>query len=162
MLPGTVTLDALVSITNPGGRNAGPPPDPALIHAQDGVAGTRMRPELAIRGRYHHPSWYLRRSGPQTRRSVVALSTTAPAVYDRGMTVSDDIRPLKARDERLGPWRAFLLAHARVTRRLDEELRSEHGLSLGEYDALLALAEAPDHRLRMHALAERVILSKTA
>ena len=68
---------------------------------------------------------------------------------------------LSPTDPRLASWRAFLEAHARVSRRLDEELRAEHGLSLAEYDALLQLAEAPDHRLRMNQLADRVILSRS-
>ena len=70
-------------------------------------------------------------------------------------------RPLTARDPRLAPWRAFLLAHARVSRRLDEELRLEHDLSIAEYDTLLTLALAPGRRMRMGPLAERVILSKS-
>jgi DNA-binding MarR family transcriptional regulator len=70
-------------------------------------------------------------------------------------------RPLTARDPRLSPWRAFLLAHARVSRRLDEELRLEHDLSIAEYDTLLTLALAPGRRMRMGPLAERVILSKS-
>jgi DNA-binding MarR family transcriptional regulator len=73
----------------------------------------------------------------------------------------DVLHPDTPRDERLLPWRAFLVAHARITRRLDEELRVEHDLSLGEYDALLALAEATDRRLRMNSLADRVVLSKS-
>jgi len=83
------------------------------------------------------------------------------AVYDLAMTLAEPSTRLRPRDPRLTPWRAFLTAHARVTRRLDEELRAEHDLSLGEYEALLALAEAPDRRLRMHALADRVVLSKS-
>lgn len=77
------------------------------------------------------------------------------------MPDADPLHPVTLRDERLLPWRAFLIAHARITRRLDEELRAEHDLTLGEYDALLALAEAPDRRLRMNTLADRVILSKS-
>ena len=66
------------------------------------------------------------------------------------MTVSEPVaRPLTARDPRLAPWRAFLLAHARVSRRLDEELRAEHDLSFAEYDALLTIAQAPGRRIRM-------------
>jgi DNA-binding MarR family transcriptional regulator len=61
----------------------------------------------------------------------------------------------------LAPWRTFLLAHARITRRLDEELRAEHGLSLAEYEALLQIAYAPSRRLRMSQLAERVLLSRS-
>jgi DNA-binding MarR family transcriptional regulator len=70
-------------------------------------------------------------------------------------------RPLEPRDRRLAPWRAFLLAHARVVRRLDEELRVEHDLTIGEYDALLTIAQAPDRRIRMRQLADEVILSKS-
>lgn len=64
-------------------------------------------------------------------------------------------------DPRLGSWRAFLQAHARVARRLDEELRAEHDLSVAEYDTLLNIAEAPGRRIRMRQLAERVVLSKS-
>jgi DNA-binding MarR family transcriptional regulator len=70
-------------------------------------------------------------------------------------------RPLEARDPRLAPWRAFLLAHARIVRRLDEELRAEHDLTIGEYDALVTIAQAPDRRIRMRQLADEVILSKS-
>jgi DNA-binding MarR family transcriptional regulator len=68
---------------------------------------------------------------------------------------------LTADDPRLGAWRAFLEAHARVTRRLDDELRAEHGLSLAEYDALLQLARSPGRKLRMNRLADRIILSRS-
>ena len=78
------------------------------------------------------------------------------------MTVTERVaRPLSARDPRLEPWRAFIQAHAHVTRRLDEELRSEHDLSLAEYDALLTIADAPERRIRMRQLADQVILSKS-
>jgi DNA-binding MarR family transcriptional regulator len=78
------------------------------------------------------------------------------------MAVSDPVRrPLSARDPRLEPWRAFLRAHARISRRLDEELRVEHDLSLAEYDALLSIAEAPERRIRMGQLADRMLLSKS-
>jgi DNA-binding MarR family transcriptional regulator len=79
------------------------------------------------------------------------------------MTVTEPLeaRPLSPRDPRLEPWRAFLTAHARVSRRLDEELRAEHDLSLAEYDALLVIADAPERRIRMRQLADRVILSKS-
>lgn len=61
----------------------------------------------------------------------------------------------------LGPWRAFLHAHARVARRLDEDLRAGHAISLQEYEALLHLAEAPGRRLRMGRLADSLLLSKS-
>lgn len=72
-----------------------------------------------------------------------------------------EARPPGPRGARLAPWRAFLLAHARVVRRLDDELRAEHDLTIGEYDALLTIAQAPERRIRMRQLAEEVILSKS-
>ena len=53
------------------------------------------------------------------------------------------------------------MANAHVSRRLDEDLRSEHGLSLQEYVSLLILAEAPERRLRMGRLADQLALSKS-
>jgi DNA-binding MarR family transcriptional regulator len=70
-------------------------------------------------------------------------------------------RHISASDPRIGTWRRFLQAHARLERLLDEELRAEHDLSLAEYDALLQLAEAPGRRLRMHQIADRVLLSRS-
>jgi DNA-binding MarR family transcriptional regulator len=77
------------------------------------------------------------------------------------MTMTQAPRRLSAHDPRLAPWRAFLLAHARVARRLDEELRAEHDLSFAEYDALLTIATAPERRIRMRQLADQVLLSKS-
>ncbi|HLA16630.1 MAG TPA: MarR family transcriptional regulator [Candidatus Limnocylindrales bacterium] len=68
---------------------------------------------------------------------------------------------INARDTRLVAWRNFLVAHARLTRLLDDELQTEHQLSLAEYDALLQLAEADGRRLRMNQLADRVVLSRS-
>jgi DNA-binding MarR family transcriptional regulator len=70
-------------------------------------------------------------------------------------------RTISPRDPRIATWRDFLIAHARISRLLDEDLRAEHDLSLAEYDALLQLAEAPGRRLRMHQLADRVLLSRS-
>jgi DNA-binding MarR family transcriptional regulator len=61
----------------------------------------------------------------------------------------------------LAAWRGMLLTHSRLIAALDEELEREHGLALGSYEVLLQLAEAPDHSLRMGALAERLLLSRS-
>jgi len=76
-------------------------------------------------------------------------------------TTATEVAPLTARDTRLAPWRAFIRAQAHVSRRLDEDLRAEHGLSLQEYVALLILAESPERRLRMGRLADSLTLSKS-
>ncbi len=79
------------------------------------------------------------------------------------MVITEPVRgrPLIARDPRLAPWQAFLSAHTLITRRLDEELRMEHDLSLAEYGTLLAIAWAPDRRIRMRTLADSIFLSKS-
>ena len=68
---------------------------------------------------------------------------------------------LTAGDPRMATWRAFLVAHALLTRRLDEDLRSEEDLTLGEYSALLQVAEAPGRSLRMNQLASGIFLSRS-
>lgn len=73
-------------------------------------------------------------------------------------------RPREAvspRDPRIAGWRSFLTAYSMVTRRLDEELRDEAGLSLFEYSALLQLAEAEGRRMRMSDLALGIVLTRS-
>ena len=82
-------------------------------------------------------------------------SGTAPAAASAGRSA------VIADTPGMGAWRNFLHAHARITRRLDEELQAAHGLSLAEYDALLQIAHSPGRRVRMNVLAERVILSRS-
>jgi DNA-binding MarR family transcriptional regulator len=65
-------------------------------------------------------------------------------------------------DEReLAAWRGMLVTHSRVIAALDEELERDHGLALGSYEVLLQLAMSPEHSLRMGALAERLLLSRS-
>lgn len=58
-------------------------------------------------------------------------------------------------------WRAFLIAHATVTRELDRDLRESMGMGIATYDALLQLYEAGG-ALRMADLADRLLLSRSA
>jgi DNA-binding MarR family transcriptional regulator len=65
-------------------------------------------------------------------------------------------------DDVLGPWRAFLNAHAQVTRAISRDL-AEAGLpDLSWYDLLWAIYRHPDRRLRVNELAREVVLSPTA
>jgi DNA-binding MarR family transcriptional regulator len=64
-------------------------------------------------------------------------------------------------DPRLAAWSAFLRAHARVVRELEHELQAEQRLALTDYDVLVQLANAPDRRLRMSDLADRLLLSRS-
>jgi DNA-binding MarR family transcriptional regulator len=68
----------------------------------------------------------------------------------------------KIDDEALATWRAFLTAHAHVTRRIGRDL-AEAGLpDLTWYDLLWALHRQPARSLRVNELAREVVLSPTA
>jgi DNA-binding MarR family transcriptional regulator len=78
-----------------------------------------------------------------------------------GVTPPPPDPPVDLHDWRLGVWRRFLTAHARISRDLEAELARDAGLSLSWYDVLLQLAEAPQRRLRMADLADGVLLSRS-
>ena len=58
-------------------------------------------------------------------------------------------------------WGGFLRTHAELVRELDRELESTHALPLTQYEVLLHLEGAPEHRLRMSELARSVLLSQS-
>jgi DNA-binding MarR family transcriptional regulator len=64
-------------------------------------------------------------------------------------------------DPGVAAWSLFLRAHVAVVRRLERELAEERGLPLTWYDVLLELAAAPERRLRMQQLGDRVVLSRS-
>jgi DNA-binding MarR family transcriptional regulator len=71
--------------------------------------------------------------------------------------------PPKVDPQSLGvrAWGALLRAHASVVPILDRDLQAAVGLPLAWYDVLLELANAPERRLQMSELGERVTLSRT-
>lgn len=58
-------------------------------------------------------------------------------------------------------WRLFLTAHARLLDRMEAKLDAAGLPPLEWYDVLFVLKEAPEHRLRLSELAERVLLSRS-
>lgn len=56
-------------------------------------------------------------------------------------------------------WRAYIEGSLRLNARIDDELQASQGVTLFEYHVLLLLSEAPDRRLRMRELAERMVFS---
>jgi DNA-binding MarR family transcriptional regulator len=54
---------------------------------------------------------------------------------------------------------ALVRAHATVTRQLNAQLATDHGLTISDFEVLLRLARAPDHRLRRVDLAQQVVLT---
>jgi DNA-binding MarR family transcriptional regulator len=61
----------------------------------------------------------------------------------------------------LEAWRGYLQSHASILRLLDAELISQQGLTTRDYEVLLYLAQAPDRRLPMSALAESTMLTRS-
>ena len=55
----------------------------------------------------------------------------------------------------------MLEANAQVMRQLDAQMQAEHGLSASAYEVLMFLDDAPEHRMRMSDIADRVLLSRS-
>jgi DNA-binding MarR family transcriptional regulator len=64
-------------------------------------------------------------------------------------------------EHELSAWRGMLEVHARITQQLDAQMHAEHGLSVSAYEVLMFLADAPEHRMRMSDIAQRVLLSRS-
>src|SRR5215831_4414326 len=64
-------------------------------------------------------------------------------------------------DPEVAAWRALLVAHSRLVPAMERDLRAAGQVSLSWYDVLLELNSAPERRLRMSELGERVVLSRT-
>jgi DNA-binding MarR family transcriptional regulator len=71
-------------------------------------------------------------------------------------TMNDHLSPLD-----LEAWEAFVFAHAAAVGRIERDLAKTDTVSLAWYDVLVALANAPDRRLRLNDLADRVVLSRS-
>lgn len=61
----------------------------------------------------------------------------------------------------LDAWRSYLQSHAAVVRALDSDLVAAHGMTSRDYEVLLYLAQAPDRRLPMSALAHSTMLTRS-
>ncbi|OMC28676.1 MarR family transcriptional regulator [Mycobacterium sp. GA-1841] len=68
-------------------------------------------------------------------------------------------RQLTRAEERA--WRPYIESSLRLETVLDERLRESTGLTLMDYHLLMLLAAAPDHRLRMSELAEKMVFSRS-
>jgi DNA-binding MarR family transcriptional regulator len=58
-------------------------------------------------------------------------------------------------------WRAYLDVSRLLTERLQRQTLEDSGLSLAEYEILVHLSEAPEHRMRMSELADSVVNSRS-
>lgn len=77
----------------------------------------------------------------------------------RGVSKAVEPAPVWLSEPEMRAWRTLLNVTTGVMATLDGELRAEHGLSIGEYEVLVHLSEAPDHSIRMTDLAAGLRLS---
>ncbi len=72
---------------------------------------------------------------------------------------SEPSEPDPFSDDEFRIWRGFLRTHRTISDELNLRLEREHGLPLLHYGVLITLITAPDRKLRMTDLAERVLTS---
>jgi DNA-binding MarR family transcriptional regulator len=61
----------------------------------------------------------------------------------------------------LEAWRSYLQSQRSILRELDADLVAAHGLTARDYEVLLYLAQAPECKLPMSALAESTMLTRS-
>jgi DNA-binding MarR family transcriptional regulator len=64
-------------------------------------------------------------------------------------------------DDQQRTWRAWIDVNAKLSARLGRELQASSGLSLADYEVLVALTDVPDHRLRMYELTDALQWEKS-
>jgi DNA-binding MarR family transcriptional regulator len=75
------------------------------------------------------------------------------------MTTRTDTPWLTGEQQRI--WRALLGGITVLMDQLDRDLRTQHDLSMGEYEILVRLSEAPERSIRMAELAAAVAHSRS-
>ena len=92
---------------------------------------------------------------------VIATIEEAPIVAPGACAVPSDEPDSNLEGAALEAWRSYLQSHATILRLLDAELVSEHTITTRDYEVLLYLAQAPDRKLPMSALAESTMLTRS-
>lgn len=64
-------------------------------------------------------------------------------------------------DQKIRAWGLFLAAHTALIERIEQALARADLPPLAWYDVLWELEKAPQRKLRMHELAERIVLSRS-
>jgi DNA-binding MarR family transcriptional regulator len=72
---------------------------------------------------------------------------------------SQVLTPQQLSEPGVRAWTRFLRAHAALTRELSTRLETHHGLTLSDYDVLIQLYHAPEHKMRRVDLARQVLLT---
>ncbi|MFC8045364.1 MarR family winged helix-turn-helix transcriptional regulator [Nocardia sp. NPDC057353] len=74
------------------------------------------------------------------------------------MTVSEGVRSA----DTIEGWRRLVLAHDRLMRTFEAELKRDFGLTVAQYDVVHRLAADPEHPVRMSELAQALLYSSGA
>jgi DNA-binding MarR family transcriptional regulator len=64
-------------------------------------------------------------------------------------------------ESELWTWVRFVATHSAITRELEARLMGAHGLTLSDYDVLVQLARAPEHKMRNIELAKAIVLTRS-
>lgn len=71
----------------------------------------------------------------------------------------DETRWLDAEEMRI--WRAFIETRGRVIHELEHSLKQNANMTLDDYEVLVLLSEASDHRMRMTAMSQKLVHSQS-
>jgi DNA-binding MarR family transcriptional regulator len=63
--------------------------------------------------------------------------------------------------DELRAWRGLLRSHTALVKALDAQLTAAHSLPLSSYEVLMHVADAEGGRMRMHDIADSVLLSRS-
>jgi DNA-binding MarR family transcriptional regulator len=92
----------------------------------------------------------------------VAGGTADSQLPDGTGTADNQVAGNASRDDpAVDAWRGLLVAHSRLVPAVEADLRAAGQITLSWYDVLLELNAAPERRLRMSELGQRVVLSRT-
>jgi DNA-binding MarR family transcriptional regulator len=92
---------------------------------------------------------------------IASITTETPVVDPSACAVPSDDAESNLEGAALEAWRSYLQSHATILRLLDAELVSVHGITTRDYEVLLYLAQSPDRKLPMSALAESTMLTRS-
>jgi DNA-binding MarR family transcriptional regulator len=67
----------------------------------------------------------------------------------------------KVSEAELRAWRYFIKSYAYLMDTIERELSAEDKVPLSTYDVLIALFEAPEHKLRLGELTQKLVITKS-
>src|SRR5689334_9518710 len=100
-------------------------------------------------------------SSTASRQDIAPVILEEPIVDPSACAVPGADADSSLEGSALEAWRSYLQSHATILRLLDAELVSEHSITTRDYEVLLYLAQAPERKLPMSALAESTMLTRS-